>query len=111
MRILFATLTLFPYRVDWLSELGKEADVDIFYLSDTDKDRNHQWMSKRPDNCRYPCAANAEPTHLEPVLEAREASSIRSPHTTANSCPGSQQLEKHGAATKTQTKKLIVTVL
>ncbi len=53
MRILFATLTLFPYRVDWLSELGKEADVDIFYLSDTDKDRNHQWMSKRPDNCRY----------------------------------------------------------
>lgn len=52
MRILFATSTVFPYRADWLNELGKTADLDIFYLLDEDKDRNHDWMMKRPEKCR-----------------------------------------------------------
>ncbi|OUN20041.1 hypothetical protein B5G34_16265 [Flavonifractor sp. An82] len=53
MKILFATSTLFPYRVDWLNEMGKYAKVDIFYLLDNDEARNSKWMSKRPENCRY----------------------------------------------------------
>ena len=53
MRILVSTSSLFPYRVDWLDELAKFADIDIFYLQDDDPDRVTEWCAKRPKNCSY----------------------------------------------------------
>lgn len=53
MRILFSTSSLFPYRVNWLDELGKYADVDVYYLKDDDSARNTQWCAQRPENCSY----------------------------------------------------------
>ena len=53
MRILFSTSSLFPYRVNWLDELGKYADVDVFYLMDNDNARNTEWCAARPKNCKY----------------------------------------------------------
>lgn len=53
MRILFSTSSLFPYRVNWLDELGKYAHVDVYYLMDSDAARNTQWCAQRPQNCRY----------------------------------------------------------
>lgn len=53
MRILFSTSSLFPYRVNWLDELGKYADVDVYYLMDNDNARNTEWCAARPQNCKY----------------------------------------------------------
>ena len=53
MKILFSTSSLFPYRVNWLDELGKYADVDVYYLMDSDAARNTQWCAQRPKNCTY----------------------------------------------------------
>lgn len=53
MRILVSTSLLSPYRVDWLNELGKYSEVDILYLEEGNKERNQEWLAKRPENCRY----------------------------------------------------------
>ncbi len=53
MKILFSTTTLVPYRVNWLDELGKYADVDVYYLMDNDTARNTEWCATRPKNCKY----------------------------------------------------------
>ncbi|MBE7085268.1 MAG: glycosyltransferase family 4 protein [Clostridiales bacterium] len=53
MRILFSTSSLVPYRVNWLDELGKYADVDVYYLKENDNERNAEWCSMRPENCKY----------------------------------------------------------
>ncbi|MFI3163933.1 MAG: glycosyltransferase family 4 protein [Bacillota bacterium] len=53
MKIIVATSLLSPYRVDWLDELGKVAEVDVFYLIDKDNSRNSDWISKRPKHCNY----------------------------------------------------------
>lgn len=53
MKILFSTSSLFPYRVDWLDEMSKFADIDIYYLQDDDPDRVTEWCAKRPLNCSY----------------------------------------------------------
>lgn len=53
MKILFSTSSLFPYRVNWLDELGKYADVDVYYLMDKDAARNTAWCAQRPKNCSY----------------------------------------------------------
>lgn len=53
MRILFSTSSLFPYRVNWLDELGKKAQVDVYYLMDIDDARNTEWCAQRPKNCNY----------------------------------------------------------
>jgi len=53
MKIIVSTALLAPYRVDWLDELGKHAEVSVFYLYDNDKDRTKEWLSKRPANCTY----------------------------------------------------------
>ena len=53
MKILFSTSSLFPYRVNWLDELGKYADVDVHYLMDDDNARNTEWCAARPKNCKY----------------------------------------------------------
>lgn len=53
MRILVSTALLSPYRVDWLNELGKYAEVDILYLNEGNSERNREWLAKRPKNCSY----------------------------------------------------------
>lgn len=53
MKILFSTSSLFPYRVDWLDALGKRADVDVYYMMDSDAARNTAWCAQRPKNCTY----------------------------------------------------------
>ena len=53
MKILFATSSLFPYRSDWLNELGKQVEITIFYLVNKDSARNREWMNKRPESCHY----------------------------------------------------------
>ena len=53
MKILVSTSLLSPYRVDWLNELGKYAQVDILYLNEGNAERNQQWLSKRGENCSY----------------------------------------------------------
>ena len=53
MKILVSTSLLSPYRVDWLNELGKYAQVDILYLNEGNAERNQQWLSKRGENCTY----------------------------------------------------------
>lgn len=53
MKILFSTSSLFPYRVNWLDELGKYADVDVYYLLDSDNARNTEWCAQRPKNCTF----------------------------------------------------------
>ena len=53
MKILFSTSSLVPYRVNWLDELGKYADVDVYYLMENDNERNAEWCSMRPKNCKY----------------------------------------------------------
>lgn len=53
MRILVSTALLSPYRVDWLNELGKYAQVDILYLEESNSERNMEWLAKRPENCSY----------------------------------------------------------
>ena len=40
MKILFSTSSLFPYRVNWLDEFGKYADLDVYYLMESDNARN-----------------------------------------------------------------------
>lgn len=53
MRILVSTSLLSPYRVDWFNELGKYTEVDILYLEEGNKERNQEWLAKRPENCKY----------------------------------------------------------
>ena len=53
MKILVSTSLLSPYRVDWLNELGKYAQVDILYLNEGNAERNQEWLSKRGENCSY----------------------------------------------------------
>ena len=53
MRILFLTELLAPYRADWMNELGKYASIKIVYLHDSNKERNQEWISNRPENCEY----------------------------------------------------------
>lgn len=53
MKILFSTSSLVPYRVNWLDELGKYAEVDVYYLMENDKERNTEWCSTRPQHCKY----------------------------------------------------------
>lgn len=53
MKILVSTTLLSPYRVDWLNELGKYAEVLILYLNETNSERNDEWLAKRPENCTY----------------------------------------------------------
>ncbi len=53
MKILFSTSSLFPYRVNWLDELGKYADIDVYYLMENDKARNAEWCAQRPENCTF----------------------------------------------------------
>ncbi len=53
MKILFSTSSLFPYRVNWLDELGKYADLDVYYLMESDNARNKEWCLQRPQNCKY----------------------------------------------------------
>ena len=53
MKILFVTSSLFPYRVNWLDELGKYAQVKVLYLMDSDKTRNKEWCAERPKTCHY----------------------------------------------------------
>lgn len=53
MKILVSTSLLSPYRVDWLNELGKYEEVTILYLEEGNNERNREWLSKRPKNCKY----------------------------------------------------------
>lgn len=53
MKILVSTALLSPYRVDWLNELGKYAEVNILYLEEGNVERNQSWLEKRPQNCTY----------------------------------------------------------
>ena len=53
MKILFSTSSLFPYRVNWLDELGKYAQVDVCYLADSVAARNTEWCAQRQENCSY----------------------------------------------------------
>lgn len=53
MKILVSTSLLAPYRVNWIDELSKYAEVDVFYLMDEDKERNPEWCASRPQNCKY----------------------------------------------------------
>lgn len=53
MKILVSTSLLSPYRVDWLNELGKYEEVNILYLEEKNSERNNEWLSKRPKNCKY----------------------------------------------------------
>lgn len=53
MRILFSTSSLFPYRVNWLDQLGRYAELDVYYMMDSDAARNTNWCSQRPENCSY----------------------------------------------------------
>lgn len=53
MKILISTSLLSPYRVDWLDELGKYAEIDILCLEETCKDRNQKWLEKKPKNSCY----------------------------------------------------------
>lgn len=51
MKILVSTSLLSPYRTDWLNELGKYADVKILCLHEDDREREKEWLAKRPKNC------------------------------------------------------------
>ena len=46
MKIIVCTSLLSPYRVNWLEELAKTADVSVFYLYDRDNERNDRWFSE-----------------------------------------------------------------
>ena len=67
MRILFSTSSLFPYRVNWLDELGKYADVDVYYLMDNDNARNTEWCAARPKNCKYTLLQSFKIPKIGPV--------------------------------------------
>ncbi len=53
LKIIVSTSLLAPYRVDWLDELSKYAEVTVYYLYETNAERNAEWLSKRSKNCRF----------------------------------------------------------
>ena len=52
MKILFSTLLLAPYRIDWLDKLSEVADIDILCLKQYDSEREKSWLNRLPNKCK-----------------------------------------------------------
>lgn len=50
MKIIVSTTLLARFRVNWLEELAKHAEVSVYYLYSEDKERDKKWFSDQRDS-------------------------------------------------------------